>query len=239
MLFAASLALLLSADADAAKIAKFDALWPKRDDPAAAAELQRLIPDLKGAPDYDELWRATRWYDWMADGAEGDAKRDLGKAGWDVGELAKKLKPDGLEGKYWTSVCIGAYSEAVGILKALTSGLEPKFRDPILEVIKADPDSKAPGLTVSPTVAIGRYYDRLPWPKHSTDKAKEWLGRAIKAEPGALRAHYYLADAIKGDDKEAAKKELAFVLAGDEAYDPPEARRVKRWAKALLAQLSK
>lgn len=232
-------ALLLSADPE---LAKFDDLWAKRDDPAAATDLANMVRDFKATADYDKLWRSARWYFWMSDGENVDdnQKKVYGKTGWDIGDLAKKARPDGLEGKYWTSVCIGSYSEAVGVMKALTQGLEGKFRDPLLEVVKADPTYQNANINfVGPEVAIGRYYDKLPWPKHSTDKAKDWLNRAIKAHPEDLRAHLFLAAAIKGDDKVAAKKELNFVLSGDESYDPPEARRVKHFAKALLGEISK
>jgi hypothetical protein len=238
MMIAASLALLLTADPD---VAKLDDLWAKRDDPATMTTIAGMIDQFKTTSDYDKLWRAARYYDWMADGApDDDQKKGFGKTGWDIGENAKKANPAGLEGKYWSSVCIGAYSESVGILKAISNGLEGKFRDPIMDVVKADPSYQNANVGyVGPVIAIGRYYDRLPWPKHSTNKAKEWLNKAIAAHPEALRAHYYLADAIKGDDKEAAKKELNLVLAGDEAYDGPEARRIKKWSKALLDKISK
>ncbi len=134
---------------------------------------------------------------------------------------------------------IGAYSEAVGVITALAQGLESKFRDPILEVVAADPNSQNPNLDyVGPEMAIGRYYYKLPWPKHSDSKSKEWLNRAIKARPDNLLAHYFLADTLKDHDKQAAQRELGIVLAGSEAFDPPLARRVKRWAMRLSSQIS-
>ena len=231
-------ALLLSADPD---LAKYDDLWTKRDDPQAATELATMTSAFKATLDYDKLWRVSRWDLWMADGdVDGTQKQTYGKAGWDVGEAAQKVNPQGPEAKYWTSVNIGAYSEAVGIFKALTQGLEGKFRDPLFALVKDDVNHQNAYINfVGPESALGRYYYKLPWPKHSSDKSKEWLNRALKIRPESLRVHYYLADTLKDHDKAAAKKELELVLAGDESYDPPEARRVKKRAQALLAQISK
>jgi hypothetical protein len=238
MLFSAAsmAALLLSADP---ALAKYDALWTHRDDAQAASEVAALSKEFAATDDYDKLWRSARWYHWVADDAPNDDERKiLGKTGWDVGEKAKKINPAGVEGKYWTSVDIGAYSEAVGVITALAQGLESKFRDPILEVVAADPNYENPNLDyVGPEMAIGRYYYKLPWPKHSDSKSKEWLKRAIKAHPEILLAHYYLADTLKDHDKEAARKELGIVVAGNESFDPPLARRVKRWAMRLLSQI--
>jgi hypothetical protein len=229
--------LLLSADPS---LAKYDELWTHRDDTPAAAAVASLSKDFATSDDYDKLWRAARWYHWVADDASSDGQRKaLAKEGWDVGEKAKKINPTGVEGKYWTSVDIGAYSEAVGVITALAQGLESKFRDPILEVVAADPNSQNPNLDfVGPEMAIGRYYYKLPWPKRSDSKSKEWLNRAINARPDNLLAHYYLADTLKDHDKEAAQKEIGIVLAGREAFDPPLARRVKRWAMRLSSRIS-
>jgi hypothetical protein len=237
LLAAAQLAaLLVSADP---AIAHYDELWKHRDEGGIPAQIAGLSAEFAASNDYEKLWRATRWYHWVADDAPNDDERKrLGKAGWDLGEKAKQLNPAGIEAKYWTSVDIGAYSEAVGVITALSQGLEGKFRDPILEVIAADPGMQNPNLDYcGPEMAMGRYYFKLPWPKHSDSKSKEWLNKAIKAHPENLLAHYYLADTLKDHDKDAARKELGIVIAGSESFDPPLARRVKRWAMRLLTRM--
>jgi hypothetical protein len=229
--------LFLSADPS---LAKYDELWSRRDDASAAVQLAALSKDFAASQDYDQLWRAARWYHWVADDAPSDDQRKtLAKQGWAIGDKAKQINPAGIEGKYWTSVDIGTYSEAVGVITALAQGLESKFRDPILEVVAADPSCQNPNLDyVGPEMAMGRYYYKLPWPKHSDSKSKEWLNRAIKARPDNLLAHYYLADTLKDHDKDSAQKEIGIVFAGSEAFDPPLARRVKRWAMRLSSRIS-
>lgn len=236
---AALCSLLLSADPTLA-LAKYDELWTRRDDSQAAAQLEAMSKDFAASQDYDQLWRAARWYHWIADDEpNSDKHKTLAKEGWDIGDRAKQINPTGVEGKYWTSVDIGAYSEAVGVITALAQGLESKFRDPILEVIATDPNSQNPNLEyVGPEMAMGRYYYKLPWPKHSDSKSKEWLNRAIKARPDNLLAHYFLADTLKDHDAAAARKEIGIILAGSEAFDPPLARRVKRWAMRLATRIA-
>jgi hypothetical protein len=230
---------LAAADGDAgvsADVAQFDELWSKRDDPQVATQIAATMKQFAESQSYDKLWRVARWYFWEADGAKDEAtKKSLGKTGWDVGEKAKKLDPKGLEAKYWTSADIGAYSEAVGIFNALTEGLEAKFRDPLEQCVKADPNHLNAYINyVGPQTALGRYYFRLPWPKRNLGKSKQLLQLSVKVRPENLRAHYFLAETLWDDGKKAdAKSELALIRDASESYDPPEARRVKRMAATL------
>jgi hypothetical protein len=223
-------------------VVQLDALWSQRDDPQIEPQIAAMMKQFAESPDYDKLWRAARWYFWLADGAKDDAsKKSLGRTGWDIGEKAKKVDPKGLEAKYWTSADIGAYSEAVGIFNALTEGLEAKFRDPLEQCVKADPDHLNANINyVGPQTALGRYYFRLPWPKRNMGKSKQLLQLAVKVRPENLRAHYFLAETLWDDGKKAeAKAELVLIRDGSEAYDPPEARRVKQMAKVLAEKYVK
>jgi hypothetical protein len=236
---------LAAADGDAgvsADVAHLDELWTNRDDPQVEAQIAAMMKQFADSQDYEKLWRVARWYFWQADGAKDDAtKKSLGKAGWDIGEKAKKVDSKGLEAKYWTSANIGAYSEAVGIFNALTEGLEAKFRDPLEQCAKADPNHLNANINyVGPQTALGRYYFRLPWPKRNLGKSKQLLQLAVKVRPENLRAHYFLAETLWDDGKKAeAKAELAFIKDGSESYDPPEARRAKRMAQALSEKYAK
>ncbi len=233
---------LAAADGGADDLAPFDDLWAKRDDAQVEPQLAAMAKQFAESQDYQKLWRASRWYFWQADGANDDAgKKTLGKAGWDVGEKAKKIDSKGLEAKYWTSANIGSYSEAVGIFNALTEGLEGKFRDPLEQCVKADPNHLNANINyVGPQTALGRYYFRLPWPKRNLGKSKQLLQLSIKVRPENLRAHYFLAETLWDDGKKSeAKAELVLIRDASEAYDPPEARRVKHMAAALAPKYEK
>ena len=88
--------------------------------------------------------------------------------------------------------------------------------------------------------AKGRYHWELPWPKRDLKKSKEELQKSIDKHPEHLRNYLFLAETLlKDGDAKAAKVQVDKVLNGDAAYDPPESRRVKGWAKDVAAQIDK
>lgn len=233
-----------AADAPAQKTAaelvtRFDELWKTRDAADSIKELNDLIKTaLAQYPtDYELLWRTSRFRWWTADGLTDEkSKRAVAKEAWNYAGRATAAKADGWEGKYYTALSIGAYSQAVGVLKALTEGLEPKFVENLDASIKNNEGFDRFG----GHVAKGRYYWELPWPKRDLKKSKEELNKAIAAHPEHLRAHYFLAATLlKDGDAKGAKVENDKALNGDASYDPPEARRVKGWAKTLGADIDK
>lgn len=217
--------------------AKLDELWKTRDDPASIKATNEAITDAltANAQSYDILWRAARFRWWTADGMPNDTKRrGVAKAAWDYADRALRAKSDGFEGHYYKALSIGAYSQAVGVLTALSEGLEGQFNENLDFAIKQNGCFDRAG----PYRAKGRYYFELPWPKRDLDKSKEMLEKAVKCSPEALRTQYFLADTLKkdGDDKKA-KEAIDKAVNGDGSYDPPEARRVKAWAKPLADEL--
>lgn len=215
--------------------AELDRLWKVRDEAAAIKETDGLISSgLKTKPDdFEVLWRAARFRAWQADGlGEGQEKlkKQLSKEGWNFAERAVKSKPEGKEGRYYVALTIGGYSQAVGILTALSEGLEGKFVESLDAAAKADPAFDGGG----PHRFKGRYHWELPWPKRDLAKSKGELEKAIALAPWQLRNHLYLAETLLKDGKaSAAKLSLQKVLDGSPDFDPPEARRVKARAKLL------
>ena len=233
----AALLLPLCAWADAAETAaKLDALYAKRDTPAELKELKKATDEAVSQypQDYGVLWRASRTYYWLADGATGDQKTNYGKQSWDLGERAVKLKPDAVEGNYYTAIGLGMYSQGVGILSALSQGLEGKFNDRLDVALKKDPAFDHAG----PLIAKGRYYYELPWPKRDMRKSIATLIKATETDPKALRAWLYLAESQLKDDKvKAAQGSIQKVLEGSVDYNPPEGRRIKERAKPVKAEI--
>lgn len=178
--------------------------------------------------DYEVLWRASRYHVWLAENVGPDKKKAEAQLGWDLGDKARAVKPNGVEGNYFAACSVGLWSESVGILKALTSGTEGKFNDRLDKSIELDPKFDRSG----PVSLKGRYFSTLPWPKRDLKKSKQWLERALAQSPQSLRIKYYLADTLlKDGEKEQAKKYMDEVMSGDDSYDPPEARLVRRLAK--------
>jgi tetratricopeptide (TPR) repeat protein len=221
------------AAADAASYAaKLDELWKTRDADGASKANDTVISEgLKAFPnDYEILWRAARIRWWFADGmTEERIKKQTAKEGWNFAKRAVEAKPAGAEAKYFTAINIGAYSQAVGILKALSEGLEGQFVENLDYAIKNNESFDRYGART----AKGRYYWELPWPKRDLTKSKAELQKSIDKNPEHLRNYLFLADTLlKDGDKKGAEEAINKALNGSDSYDPPEARRIKAWSKA-------
>jgi tetratricopeptide (TPR) repeat protein len=224
----------------AAVLLRIDELHKRRDDRAAWAEEQTLVKSsLARAPqDYGVLWRAARLYFWLSDDVAfgNDQRSRWGKYGWDLAERAVALNPNQVAGHYWAAVCMGNYALGLGVVKALSQGMEGKFRTRLSRAAQLDPLFEHGAIEI----AWGRFFDKLPWPKRDRGQAEQHLRRAIELNPSSLRARVYLASSYLDQDRAAeAKKLLDEVNAAPSAgrYDPPEERRSKALAAGLMPQV--
>jgi hypothetical protein len=209
---------------------RYDELWRARDQPGVEKEMEQvLLQHLAVEPrSFEANWRLASLYNWMADSKEGDEKAALGRKGWDAGDKAIAANSGDVRGHYTAAVGIGLYSEGVGIITALSQGLEGKFRDRILAALRLDKDY----LNGAPQVVWGRYFFKLPWPKRNVDEATKVLTEAVRTHPTNLRAKLYLADCYADSDKvEEGLKLVKQILAAPDGEDPPEERRVKKKAR--------
>lgn len=216
--------------------ARVDALWPRRDEKGVSEQIDQLLTQgLKAkGEDFELLWRMARARFWEADGATDERRKKVaGRQAWNYGDRAIRANPKRVEGYYYAGIGIGAYSQAIGILKALGEGLEGKFNKRIDTAIELNPELEGGG----PLLAKGRYYYELPWPKRDLDKSRALYERVLARHPDSRRAYLYLAETQlkQGDAKAAlATIEKAF---GPAEYDPPEGRRVHARAKQVKAQI--
>ena len=216
-------------------MARFDDAWKRRDEHAAMKEIGAIMKaQVASDPDsFETNWRLAQVYVWEANGADGDHKADLGQAGWEAGDKAILAKPDDVRGHYLAGTGLGLYSEGVGILQALSKGLEGKFRERLQASLRIDKDY----LDGAPQVVWGRYFYKLPWPKRDIGQSIKVLTAAVQGHPKNLRAKLYLADSLLEDDKGAeAKKLMQQVADAPPGDDPPEEKRVKDQAKKWLSQ---
>jgi hypothetical protein len=216
-------------------MATWDDLWKRRDDPAAIKQLealtdQHLAEDPNG---FETTRRHASLVAWEADGeADGsDEKAAKGKIAWEAGDRAIQANPGDVRGHYFSGVGVGLYSEGVGILTALSQGLEGKFRERMLAALRIDKDFQ----DGAPQVVWGRYFFKLPWPKRDLDESIRVLRAAMRSHPGNWRAKLYLADSLivnglEGQDDEAHQL-VQQILDAPGGHDPPEERRVKEMAR--------
>jgi tetratricopeptide (TPR) repeat protein len=223
-----------------ALLARLDELHRRRDDKSAYAEAQRLVQaGLARAPnDYGLLWRAARYYFWASDdpGLPKEQRSRWGKDGWDIAEHAIAVNPNDVAGYYWAAVCMGNYALGLGVVKALSAGLEEKFRDRLGKASALNDGYEAGGVET----AWGRFFEKLPWPKRDRKQAEEHLRRALQVNPAALRARVYLATLYLDTDRAPEAKPLLDEVnaAPVGRYDAPEERRAKAIAAGLQPGLA-
>ncbi len=223
------------------RFAEVDRAYDHRDEPG---ELEKVKAGLEaaekaGPADYELLWRLARLYSWLSDdpAISDDEKSKLGKIGWEHAEKAIALDPARVEGWHFAAVDMGQYSLGIGILKALSQGIEGKFKDRLSHAEKIDPGYSGGAI---PT-AWGRFWFKLPWPKYDAKKSKAAFDAALKLNPDNVRARVYLADLYEKEDEPAkARAELERAAAGEPGrYDAPEERRFQAVAREKLAKMEK
>jgi tetratricopeptide (TPR) repeat protein len=224
-----------------ALLARADAAYLVRDEPGqleavrlALEEAARLAPE-----DAAVLWRQARLETWRSeDPAIPDSKRsELGKKAWLLGERALAADPKRVEGWFYAMSGMGSYSLGIGILSALAQGIEGKFKDRLTQAERLDPDF----LRGAIQVAWGRFWFKLPWPKHDAEKSLKALRIALAQNPGSVRARVYLGDLHldEGRTAEARGEYLAALARPPGQYDAPEERRWQGVAREALAKLER
>ncbi len=239
----ALLAAALAAPAEPAEpldvlLARADALYARRDEPGAPDELVRLLAeaDRRAPADYGVLWRRAQLQFWISDDPllPAEEKSRLGRACWEVADEAARAEPRKVEGWFYAAGCMGNYALGIGVLKALTQGIEGKFKERLGKAEAADPAYQSGAL---PT-AWGRFYYELPWPKYDAARSEQRLRGALGMNPRNVRALVYLAELYRKEGRqEEAQRFLESAIARPPgAYDAPEERRWQARARALLAQ---
>ncbi len=187
--------------------------------------------------DHRVLWRAARVaFSESDDPARSkDDRARRGKEGYDLALRAIAANGDDVAGHYWAALSIGSYADQIGILRALTNGVESKFKRPLERATALDVTYDHGNIPV----AWAAYYLELPWPKRDRAKAAAELRRALAINPANLRARLYQARIAidEGRPEEARALLRAIAAAPADRYDPPEERRVKKEAAALAAKV--
>jgi tetratricopeptide (TPR) repeat protein len=218
---------------------RLDSLHHRRDDPAALAEARRVADvALARAPaDYGALWRAARVLFTFSDDPSRtrDERSRLGKQGYDLAQRATAANPDDVAGHYWAALSIGSAGDGMGVLRALASGIEGKFKRSLERATVLDVGYDHGNIPV----VWAAYYLEVPWPKRDRARAAQQLKRALEINPANLRARLVQArlaiDQDRSDDARVLLTGIASARVG--SYDPPEERRVKEEAAVLASTL--
>jgi hypothetical protein len=232
----------LAALSAAALPARLDALYAQRDDRRVLAEQRRFLDERAQQPtaDFELLWRAARVYFWLGDDPSQSAEErsKIGKTGWDYAERAIPLAPQKADGYYWAAVNMGNYALGLGVIKALSIGLEGKFRERLGRAEQLAPGYNHGGIGV----AWGRFFEKLPWPKRDRPKAEHVLRKVLAEQnPNNLRARVFLADTLAQDGHPQEAKQLLDQVAAAPVgrYDAAEERRAKALGVGLTPAVMK
>jgi len=153
--------------------------------------------------------------------------------GMEYAQKAIDLKPDKPHGYYYYGLNVAAYSDGVGVLTAIKEGLKNKTQNNLEKAYEIDKSFDSGG----PILALGRFWQRVPWPYHDEDKAMEYY-RELQKSPyfGGKVQHYIfpaeiLADKWGDDPKQEARELLKQAL--QKAEDPYWQKHAKKLLKEV------
>lgn len=219
------------AASEASWTARVDELYRTRDLPASQREMNKLLQAAlsRDPNDFEANWRVAQLLAFQANGMPdgSEVKAAVGKAAWEAGDKATAARGDDVRGQYWAAVGIGLYSEGVGILTALSQGLEGKFRSRAQAALRLDKDY----LDGGPQMLWGRFFYKLPWPKKDVEESVRVLSAAAKDHPQNLRLKLFLADALADADRKDEARKLVQEILDAPLRDPPDDKRNKEWAR--------
>lgn len=177
---------------------------------------------------YAEKAMNTEASDWE------DINREYGKKGMEYGEKAMELEPEKPHGYYYYGLCVGSYSDSVGIVTALKEGLKNKTRDNLQKAYEIDKDFDNGG----PIVALARFWQIVPWPFSDNDKALELYEEFKNSEhfskdtSQALHHRVYMAELLADENRADEAEELL-----DEALEMTDDPYWTKYAEEILEDL--
>jgi len=188
---------------------------------------------------YEANWKCARAHREYGDAAKTQKKegwKDIcaksGKEGMKYAQKAIELEPEKPDGYYYYGLNVGIYSDGVSIFTALTEGLKDKTQKSFEKTYDIDKMYKEGG----PMIALGRFWQVLPWPMYDRKKALQYYReyQTTKYFADNIEVHVYLGELliqIGGDKNKAeAKGYLEKAAKSDDPY-------FRDWANELLKKI--
>ncbi|MFH2066128.1 MAG: hypothetical protein ABIK15_13080 [Pseudomonadota bacterium] len=126
---------------------------------------------------------------------------EYGKKGMEYAEKAIKLDPKSPEGHYWYGSSVGIYADGVSVFTVLREGLKEKTQKGFETAYKLDRNYHKG----SPMIALGRFWQVLPWPLNDEEKAVQYYREFQKTEyyndPNTIEFNIYFAELLIDDRK--------------------------------------
>ncbi|MGM0454167.1 MAG: hypothetical protein ACQERN_13485 [Thermodesulfobacteriota bacterium] len=158
----------------------------------------------KAYREYGDLHKKQQMDQWK------DICAQYGKKGMAYAQKAIEIAPEKPHGYLFYGLNVGVYSDGVGILKALKEGLKDKTQQNLEKAYKLDKSFEKG----APIVALGRFWQVVPWPFSDKDKAedlyREFQQTDYYADNGEARV--YLAQLLADKWGQGPKKEARRIL---------------------------
>ncbi len=186
-----------------------------------------------------KIARGCRFYADLAKRLEISGWEDIcanyGKKGMEYAKKAIELEPDRPEGYYYYGLCAGSYSDGVGLITALREGLKGKTQENLEKAYEIDKNFAGGG----PMVALGRFWQVVPWPYNDKKKAMEYYREFQETEhfnePGSVNARVWMSEILIDRGEDEAREEARELL--ETAVEITEDPYWKKQAAELLEDL--
>jgi tetratricopeptide (TPR) repeat protein len=187
---------------------------------------------------FEANWKAARAARFVAETAkrrgvdnwEGICSR-FGKKGMEYASKAIELRPERVEGHFYYGLSVGNYADGVSIFTAIGQGLKGKTQTHLEKAVEIDKTYEQ----ATPVLALGRFWEILPWPMRDRDKALDLYREAQDLIPEDSRfrqeLQVYLGGLLldMGDHAQEARNLLQEAARGESAY-------FRDWAGRILQE---
>jgi hypothetical protein len=182
-----------AADDGAEAVRQLDEVWQSQArDGALADVIERGAAALAlDGQNFDLAWRMARASRTLAaQQHDGEARRRFAADGMRWAERAIELRPDRVEGYFYSMLSVGEYGETLSVGRALLAGIGGKFERAGLKAYELDRDFEDGDVMT----ALGRFYFVLPWPRKDLEKSRRFLEEAVERHPDMLMSSVFLAE---------------------------------------------
>ncbi len=219
---------LFGSPAWAGSLEEADALYSQGEMQALKQAIELFEQAVQASPEsFEANWKLARAYRDYALNAqrrelEGwkDICKEYGQKGMEYAEKARELKPDAVQGHYFYGLSVSVYSDSVGIVSAISQGLRGKTKEALEKSYDIDKHYR----DSTPIMALGRYWQVVPWPYRDRNKALEYYREAQEAMPEDSRyrieLQVYLGSLLlqMGQNQEEAKQLLRKATRAETGY---------------------
>ncbi len=136
------------------------------------------------------LWRWEKTFDWKNQGSQEEAQLKLATHALNAAKLAHRIKPNGVEGFFYSAAALGAWGVTNGVMNSLNK--LPEITKYAEGCMKADPEAKYE--RAGCYRFAGAIYLRTPGIWLTLPKAKVALEKAVAKYPEYGMNNNYLAE---------------------------------------------